>query len=142
MVVAEARSWVGTQWQHQAAVKGVATDCIGLIGGIAVNLHIPGGTEWANDPSLKGYGRTPDPAMLIAACDKYLDSADRQELALADILIMRARGVSQPTHFAIVSQIDPPYIIHSRMLHRVAENRLSTQLEDLVLRVYRYRGVE
>jgi NlpC/P60 family putative phage cell wall peptidase len=33
-VIAEARSWIGTPWHHQASVKGVGCDCIGLIRGV------------------------------------------------------------------------------------------------------------
>lgn len=30
-IVEIARSWIGTKWQHQAHLKGVACDCVGLI---------------------------------------------------------------------------------------------------------------
>ena len=33
-LIAEARSWIGTPYHHQAALKGVGCDCIGLIRGI------------------------------------------------------------------------------------------------------------
>jgi cell wall-associated NlpC family hydrolase len=28
-VIAEARTWLGTPWHHQASLKGVGCDCIG-----------------------------------------------------------------------------------------------------------------
>ena len=34
-VIAEARSWLGTPWHHQASLKGVGCDCIGFIRGVA-----------------------------------------------------------------------------------------------------------
>jgi NlpC/P60 family putative phage cell wall peptidase len=33
-IVAAARSWFGTPYHHQASVKGVGSDCLGLIRGI------------------------------------------------------------------------------------------------------------
>jgi cell wall-associated NlpC family hydrolase len=33
-IVAEARSWVGTPYRHQASVKGVGCDCLGLVRGV------------------------------------------------------------------------------------------------------------
>lgn len=33
-IVAEARSWLGTPYHHQAALKGIGCDCIGLLKGI------------------------------------------------------------------------------------------------------------
>jgi NlpC/P60 family putative phage cell wall peptidase len=33
-IVAAARSWLGTPYHHQASVKGVGCDCLGLIRGL------------------------------------------------------------------------------------------------------------
>lgn len=138
-IVAEARTWVGTKWQHQASLKGVATDCVGLVGGVARALELPGGEAWTQDPLIKGYGRIPDPDMLLAACDRYMDEV--HQWRMGDVLVMRARNHNEPTHFAIVSAMDPPYIIHSRLLRKVSENRLDDGLRGLVMRAYAFRGV-
>jgi NlpC/P60 family putative phage cell wall peptidase len=34
-LLAEARSWLGTPWHHQASLKGVGCDCIGFVRGVA-----------------------------------------------------------------------------------------------------------
>ena len=34
IIVAEARSWVGTPYRHQASLKGVGCDCLGLLRGV------------------------------------------------------------------------------------------------------------
>ena len=33
-IVALARGWIGTPYVHQASVRGVGTDCLGLIRGV------------------------------------------------------------------------------------------------------------
>lgn len=33
-IVAEARSWIGTPYAHQASLKGVGCDCLGLLRGV------------------------------------------------------------------------------------------------------------
>lgn len=33
-IVAEARSWIGTRYHHQASLKGVGCDCLGLVRGV------------------------------------------------------------------------------------------------------------
>ena len=33
-LVAEARSWIGTPYRHQASLKGVGCDCLGLLRGV------------------------------------------------------------------------------------------------------------
>lgn len=37
-IINEARTWIGTKWQHQASLKGVACDCVGLLRGTLGNL--------------------------------------------------------------------------------------------------------
>ena len=39
VVVAEALSWVGTPYRHQASRKGVGCDCLGLVRGVWRSLH-------------------------------------------------------------------------------------------------------
>lgn len=33
-IVAEARGWIGTPYRHQASLKGVGCDCLGLVRGV------------------------------------------------------------------------------------------------------------
>src|SRR3712207_7216939 len=33
-IIAEARSWIGTPYRHQASLKGVGCDCLGLLRGV------------------------------------------------------------------------------------------------------------
>jgi hypothetical protein len=33
-IIAEARSWIGTPYAHQASVKGIGCDCLGLVRGV------------------------------------------------------------------------------------------------------------
>ena len=33
-IVAEARAWIGTPYRHQASLKGIGCDCLGLLRGI------------------------------------------------------------------------------------------------------------
>lgn len=140
-IVTEARLWLGTPWQHQASLKGVGADCIGFVGGVALELGLPGTAEWRDDKLLHSYSRLPDPDVLLEGCRRFMDRIRIHEAILADVLIMRARRVAQPTHFALISRTDPRYIIHSRAERRVAEHRLDNGLASLVLYAFRFRGV-
>lgn len=33
-IIIEAKEWLGTKWQHQASLKQVACDCVGLVRGV------------------------------------------------------------------------------------------------------------
>jgi len=34
LIVAETRAWIGTPYRHQASLKGVGCDCLGLVRGV------------------------------------------------------------------------------------------------------------
>ena len=34
LIVAETRGWIGTPYRHQASLKGVGCDCLGLVRGV------------------------------------------------------------------------------------------------------------
>jgi NlpC/P60 family putative phage cell wall peptidase len=141
-VVAEARLWLGTPYRHQAHVRGIGSDCIGLIGGVALELGLPSGRAWANDPEVKGYGKTPDPDMLLSACERHLVPID--DAALGDIYLMAWED--RPRHFAILSQ--PGYVIHAyALLRRVVETPITGEWREgvtwqsLIVSAWRYREV-
>ena len=141
-VVAEAREWVGTPYRHGQALKGAGCDCIGLIGGVPVALGLPSGDAWAADPAIKGYGRDPDPRMLLPACHRHLVPTD--EPGLGDILLLRWHR--EPHHFAIIVQADPLRIVHAyASARKVCETpvdgywRAGVRWRDLILSGWRYR---
>jgi NlpC/P60 family putative phage cell wall peptidase len=56
-IVAEAREYIGTKFQHQARLKGVRVDCVGLIVGVAQTLKL-------SDADCGRYPRRPN-GMLV-----------------------------------------------------------------------------
>lgn len=140
-IVAEARAWIGTPWRHQAALKGVGTDCIGLIGGVALALGLPGAGEWAADQTLHCYGRTPDPTLLTTACDRLLDRIGIAAARAGDILVVAFER--DPMHFALVSSDQAP----GRIVHAYAQRRRVVEQPlpipgGRVVRAYAFRGVD
>lgn len=95
-IVAEARTWVGTPFRHQARVKALGVDCVGLIVGVcrALGLVAPGF-------DVRAYPRLPDGHTLIAECDKHLRAIARDEMRAGDAIV--ARFDSGPQHFGIVA---------------------------------------
>lgn len=137
-IVAEARSWVGTRYQHQGRLKGIGVDCVGLIGGVAIAAGVAEGAQWAQDRALAGYGRIPDPKVLLGGCERYLDRIERWQVG--DVLVLSV--TRDPCHFAIVSALDPPYIVHAYARSRkVVEARLDETWAGRVRGAYAFRGV-
>lgn len=138
-VALAAQRRVGTRWRHQGRKDGVALDCIGLLLVVALEQGIPEARAAWNDPDLKGYGREPDPVILLAACDRYLDRVDGPML-LGDIPVMKFE--TEPQHFGIITRVDPYYITHTySTVKKVAEHNLNAEWLSRIVRVYRFRGL-
>lgn len=139
-IVAEARTWMGTHYRHQARAKGVGVDCIGMIGMTALACGVSGAQEWREDRAMHSYGRQPDPIFLANACARFLDPVQVSAAGLGDVLVLAFRR--QPQHFALISRDAPKYVIHAYLQRRqVVENGLPIA-GATVLRAYRLRGVE
>jgi NlpC/P60 family putative phage cell wall peptidase len=137
-VVADARLWLGTPYVHQASLRGVGSDCAGLTSGIPRDRGTPEGLAWA--ANRRAYGRVPRPDILLSSADQYADQIKVEEAGLGDVLLFRI--FKEPQHFAIISSLDPVYIIHAwYSAGRVVENRLDDKWRGRIIRAYRYRGI-
>lgn len=137
-VVETAKLWLGTPHQHQASARGVGADCIGFIGGVALECGIAEAFAWRADSRCKGYGRQPDPVMLLAACERYLDEIPLRDVRIADILVFRFHD--QPQHFGLVVATEPLTIIHSLIgARKVALHRVDSLWRQRIVRCYRFR---
>lgn len=94
-VVAEAREWLGTKYQHQQLMKGVACDCRGLVIGVARILGIV-----PPEFDVNGYSRTPDGVSLLAHCDQHMTRKALADLQPGDVVV--GRWSTDPQHMGIV----------------------------------------
>lgn len=137
---ADARAWLGTPFVHQASLRGVGVDCVGLVGALGRDRGTPDGLAWAGDREAHAYGRVPNPRFLLTGAERFLDRIDPGLADVGDVVLMRFRD--EPQHFAVISRAEPPYIIHaSSMRGRVVENRLDDMWRRRIVRAYRYRAV-
>lgn len=139
-VVAEARTWVGTRWHHQGALKGIGCDCIGLVAGVAHELGMPEADRWLADYRRLAYTRAPDPVMLTAAAQEYLAEIGFEELAPGDVALFRI-GL-RPQHFGIVTALAPRGLVHAYApSRRVVENTFEGQWAAACCGAFRYRAL-
>lgn len=138
MVVEEARTWMGTPFLHQAAVRGRGCDCIGLVRGVGYDLEI-----CDFDPNceegryLLAYPREPEPRRLIGALNKYFVRI-RDDFKKGDIVLFAMRNV--PTHVAILTNVNKNTVIHTWLAAgKVIENRVMDDFQPTG--VWRYPGV-
>lgn len=140
-IVAEARSWLGTPYQHQARLKGAAVDCIGLVIGVARAVGAV-----APDFDFNGYSRQPDGVSLLRECD-LLMAGRVEEGAMRPGDVIVTRYAKDPCHFGILT--DYPAgglaVVHALGSRdgrgAVIEHRLSQASAHRFVTAYRLPGV-
>lgn len=123
-IVAEARSWIGTPYRHQAATKGAGTDCLGLLRGIWRSIH---GTEpEVVPPYTEDWAEPGHEEVLRAAADRWLVRKTLDVAAPADVLLFRMRDGSIAKHLGLAAVTGPEAtFVHAYSGHGVVESPLS-----------------
>ena len=136
-LVAWARETIGTPYQHQQRVAGLALDCAGVPAYIGCKL----GMEFA-DPA--NYGRLPDPQTMKKSLDDNLVRVPKESMQVGDLVWMTFE--TDPQHLGILG--DYPHggfsLIHAYNgsgLNKVVEHRLDEVWEKRIAGVWRYPGV-
>lgn len=119
-VLAEARSWIGTPYQHQASVKGAGADCLGLLRGVwrAVMGEEPERTP----PYTPDWTETGGGDVLMQAARRHLREIAPGAARAGDVLLFRMAMGAPAKHVAVVSA--PGRIIHAYWGQMVCETRL------------------
>ncbi|WP_230531857.1 C40 family peptidase [Microvirga roseola] len=116
LILAEARSWIGTPYRHQASLKGVGCDCLGLLRGVwrgvmgeEPELPPPYSPDWAEAGA----------DTLLAAARRHLVEIGMADLSPGHVLLFRWREDRPPKHCAIATS--PRTMIHAHDGASVAE---------------------
>ncbi len=103
VIVSHAREWIGTPYHHQASVKHVGCDCLGLLRGVYREVYDldhdpekmpPYSPDWAES----GTGRED----MLGAARRHLKEIDGEPQP-GDLVIFRFRPESVAKHCAIMS---------------------------------------
>lgn len=124
IVSAEAMSWVGTPYRHQASCKGAGTDCLGLLLGIWRTLH---GTEPERVPAYSADWSEPQGREdLLLAAHRHLVVKSLDNAQVGDVLLFRMRERAVAKHLGIQTGIgDKSAFVHAYSGHGVTCSPLS-----------------
>lgn len=119
-----ARGWLGTPYMHQASVRGVGCDCLGLIRGVWRDLH---GAEPEQIPAYSADWSEPQgQERLWAAAARHLHDQGAGDPVQGDVILFRMRQGAVAKHLGIVSgTCAVPTFIHAYSGHGVVESPLS-----------------
>lgn len=136
-IVAVARTWIGTPYRHQAALKGVGCDCLGLLLGVLRELGadvpqaIPAYTpDWA-----EAAGRE----TLAEGLRKRLAEITPATAREGDIVLFRWRPHLPAKHCAILTA--PDRMVHAQDGAAVSEVALSAWWRRRMAFGFAFRGV-
>lgn len=145
-LIAEARTFIGTPWQHQGVLKGLGCDCEGFLEGVARNTALPVLVE-----VIRNYRRHEDGSMMLRLLNEGLEFVAAGEgreppdmsLALpADVLAFcdeQLREPDKPRHLGLLTQVRHDgvcYVIHASE-RGVIEHRLDLKFLRRIHSIWR-----
>ncbi len=120
-VVQAARGWIGTPYMHQASVKGVGTDCLGLLRGVW--REVQGAEPEAVPAYTRDWSEPSGEEALWAAALRHLAPGRGAE---GEVLLFRMRDGSVAKHVGIAAKVGAaPSVVHAYSGHAVVESPLS-----------------
>jgi NlpC/P60 family putative phage cell wall peptidase len=138
-VIVEARSWLGTPYHHQAALKGVGCDCVGLLRGVYNSLT---GSDIQNPENYSpAWHIHKGEEKLYGYLKNHFNLKEKPAFSYApgDILIFGV-GAGPGAHAAIVTAADR--MIHSyREIGKVVENQIDTRWSRRIRFCFEFPGV-
>ncbi len=136
-IVRVARSWIGTPYHHQASVKGVGTDCLGLVRGVYRELY---GFEAETPPAYSpDWAEANRQEIMLGAASRHLERQTLDVMAPGDVIIFRLRKGMVAKHAAIVSTSQN--MIHAIEGAPVSEVVLSPWWRRHIAGVFSFQGV-
>lgn len=136
-IVNEARSWIGTPYEHLGRAKGVGVDCSQFI--IAVAIAVGYRDEDFNIPV---HAPRPHPR-IFEELTNHLYTIPIDEARSGDILIfcfnLRTR---LPQHMAFVTDVGICHLHPHTDIARVVEHRLDEYFRERIVSAWRFWGVE
>ena len=134
-IVEAARSWIGTPYVHQASLRGVGCDCLGLLRGVW--------RELVGDEPEKPVSYSPDwseangEETLAEAGFRHFDPILMKEAGAGDIVLFRWRPTLPAKHVGILTT--PASMIHAHEGAAVCEVPLAAWWQRRIAFAFRFR---
>jgi NlpC/P60 family putative phage cell wall peptidase len=102
-IVSVARAWIGTPYRHQASVRHVGCDCLGLVRGVWRDCFGP--EPEAAPPYAASWAESAPPGTdpLAEAASRHLVPVPPAEARAGDVLLFSFRAHLPARHCAIVT---------------------------------------
>lgn len=136
-IVAETRGWIGTPYRHQASLKGVGCDCLGLVRGVW--RAVIGDEPERAPPYAPDWAEAASGEPLADAAGRHLIAIDRDAFREGDVLLFRWRNNLPAKHAAIVTGSDK--MVHAHDGAAVTEVAIAPWWRRRLAYAFRFPGV-
>jgi NlpC/P60 family putative phage cell wall peptidase len=136
-IVAETRSWIGTPYRHQASLKGVGCDCLGLVRGVW--RAVVGEEPEPAPPYAPDWAEAAREESLAHAAARHLVGIPATGAAAGDLILFRWRENLPAKHAAIVTT--PGTMVHAHDGASVAEVAIAPWWRRRLAYAFKFPGV-
>ena len=136
-IVEAARLWLGTPYHHQASLRGVGCDCLGLVRGVWRDLR--GAEPETPPPYSPSWAESLRQETLALAAERHLHLLAITEARPGDVLLFRWREHLPAKHCAILAS--PDRIIHAHDGAAVAEVAFTSWWRRHLSHAFSFPGV-
>ena len=136
-IVAQARAWIGTPYQHQASVLGAGCDCLGLVRGVW--RHCIGPEPEPVAPYSPDWAEAGGQERLLQAGLRHFRPVDAARFQAGDVLLFRWRPHVPAKHLAIA--VSPDSMIHAHDGACVAEVAISACWQRRIAYAFGFPGL-
>src|SRR5437764_7932623 len=88
-IIAEARAWIGTPYRHQASLKGIGCDCLGLVRGVW--RAVCGAEPERVPPYTRDWAEAGRRETFAGAAGRHMTEIDCADYLPGDLLLFRWR---------------------------------------------------
>ena len=136
-IINEARTWIGTTWVHQASLKGVGADCVGLVRGVYREITGIDTIVALDYPATWHLFRKEE--RLYDEAKKHMTEIPTDEAKPGDVLMFGFRNL--PAHHLGI-MTENRTIIHSYYdIGKVVEQRFDDAWSNSIRYAFRMPGV-
>jgi len=133
-VLTLARQWLGTPYRHQASLRGVGCDCLGLVRGVWRALH---GAEPESPPPYRpDWAELGEREILLEALGRWLAPLSSVDAQPGDVLVFRMQPGAIAKHCAILS--GPDRMIHAYWGRACVESWLMRWWTERLVAAFRF----
>lgn len=137
LILQTARSWVGTPYRHQASLKGVGSDCLGLIRGVWRELY--GDEAEVPPPYQPDWYDVRKDDLLLRKAQQYLIQIPIDEAMEGDAVVFRMRPEHAAKHCGILSE--EGRMIHGLTRKDIEEVTLNHFYRKRIVAAFQFPGV-